>query len=312
MVSVGIDVARHHLDVAVHGTPTVWRLANTPDGIAEVVALVQPLRPACIVLEATGGFEWAVLAELRAADLPAARVHPGRVRAFARATGRLAKTDALDAHVLAHFAATLKPTATLIGSPEELELSAILTRRRQIVDMWVAERNRLITAPLSVQADLQAHIDFLEQRLSQLNDQFHDFLRQHAAWQETADLLDGVPGIGAVTAASLLAELPELGRIGKKQIAALVGVAPFNKDSGTQRGRRAIHGGRSQVRQVLYMATLAATRFNPVIRAYYQHLLQLGKLKKVALVACMHKLLLILNAIVRDRTPWACPTPATP
>jgi transposase len=246
------------------------------------------------------------------ADLPVARVHPSRVRAFAHAAGVLAKTDKLDARVLAHFAVALKPEPILLPRPFEQELGAILTRRRQVIDMLVAERNRLLTAPLTMRPDIQEYIAYLEARLRKLDDQFHDFIKHDADWRAKAKLLDDVPGIGPVTAATLLAELPELGRIGKKKIAALVGVAPINKDSGNQHGKRTIHGGRSQVRKVLYMATLSATRFNAVIRVFYQRLLLQGKLKKVALVACMNKLLSILNAILRDHRPWACSVRVTP
>lgn len=302
--SVGIDVSKAWLDVAVGAQEQPWRVANSTEGIADLVARLQPLQVELIVLESTGGLEGMVLAELHAAGLPVARVNPGRVREFAKATGQLAKTDRLDARILAQYAQVIRPDPVHLPSEDEQYLAALVSRRRQLTDMLVAEKNRLPTTPTRLQAGVRKHLAWLKAEIRTLEQEIEDFIRRTPLWREKDELLKSVPGIGDVTACTLLAELPELGQLNRKEIAALVGVAPFNRDSGRIHGKRHIHGGRTSVRTPLYMATLSATRFNPVIRTFYQHLLAKGKEKKVALVACMRKLLTILNAILRHHQPW--------
>jgi transposase len=263
-----------------------------------------------VVLEATGGYEVAVTAALGTAGVPVAVVNPRQVREFARGIGQLAKTDALDAAVLARFAEVVHPTPRPLPEAQAQELSALLTRRRQLLAMLIAERQRLATALLAVRPHISRHIRFLEAELADLDRQLRDAVQASPLWREQEDLLRSTPGIGPTTALALLAEVPELGQLTRKKIAALVGVAPFPCDSGKLRGRRIIWGGRARVRTALYMATLVATRHNPLIRAFYQRLCAAGKPKKVALVACMRKLLTILNAMVRHHTPWcAAATP---
>lgn len=301
---VGIDIAKARLDVAVHETGEVWVEANDGPGLSRLVARLKALQPSRMVLEASGGLEVPVLTELCAAGLPVALINPARAREFAKAKGLLAKTDRVDAQMLAHFAAALQPPLSRLPSQDEQRLAELVTRRRQVVEMLTAEQNRLSTAPARMHGRIQEHIDWLEAERAALNDEINDFIGQHPLWQDQARLLRSVPGIGPVTAATLLADLPELGHLNRKQIAALVGVAPFNQDSSRRRGKRRIKGGRTAVRSPLYMATLAATRFNPLIRIFYQRLLRAGKEKKVALTACMRKLLTILNAILRHQQPW--------
>jgi transposase len=308
---VGIDVAKAQLDVAVRPTGIQWVATNDEEGISALVARLQTLQPTLVVLEATGGREVPVTVALVAAGLPVAVVNPRQVRDFARAIGQLAKTDALDAQVLARFAEVVRPTPRPVPDAQAQELSALLARRRQLVAMLTAERQRLDTALPAVRRHIQRHITWLAQELADVDRTLRDLVRASSVWREQENLLRGVPGIGPTTAFTLLAELPELGRLSRKEIAALVGVAPLNCESGTLRGRRVVWGGRARVRTALYMAALVATRHNPVIRAFYQRLCATGKPKKVALVACMHKLLLILNAILRQRTPWRAPLAAT-
>jgi transposase len=306
-IYVGIDVAKAQLDVAVRPSAEQWVAAPDEEGIAALVARLQALRPTLIVLEATGGRELPVAAAVATAGLAVAVVNPRQVRDFARAIGQLAKTDALDAQVLARFAEVVRPTPRPLPDAQAQELSALLTRRHQLIAMRTAERQRLDTAVPRVRAHIQRHIAWLEQELADLDRTLHDALQASPLWREKEDLLRSVPGIGPTTALTLLAEVPELGRLDRKAIAALVGVAPFNCESGTMRGRRIVWGGRARVRAALYMATLAATKHNPTIRAFYQRLCTAGKPKKVALTACMHKLLLIANAILRHCIPWCAP-----
>lgn len=303
-VFVGIDVAQAHLDVGLRPGEAPWRVPYTEAGVAEVLDRLRPHRVALIVLEATGGLETALVAALAAAGLPVAVVNPRQVRDFARATGRLAKTDALDADVLAHFAEAVRPQARPLPDDATQALAALVTRRRQLQEMLVAEQNRLRLAPAPVQRGLQAHIAWLQRQVKDLDRDLTQAIRQSPAWRAQDDLLRSVPGVGPVLASTLVAELPELGRLTRRQIAALVGVAPLNCDSGQRRGPRRCWGGRAPVRATLYMATLAATQWNPVLRAFYQRLLAAGKLKKVALTACMRKLLTILNAMVKAGTRW--------
>jgi transposase len=305
---VGIDVSKETLDMAVHASEQRWRFANTDNGITEALACLEELSPALVVLEATGGMEYPLAAALAVAKIPVAVVNPRHVRDFARATGRLAKTDSIDAKVLAHFASAVHPTPRPLPDTQGQELKAILTRRRQLIEMLTAERNRLYSArSKAVKAHIRAHIAWLEKEMIQINDDLGHSIRETPVWEEKDDLLKSVPGVGPVLSTTILADLPELGLLDRKQIAALVGVAPFNRDSGHIRGQRAVWGGRAVVRSALYMATLVATRYNPIIRDFYRHLLSAGKPKKLALTACMRKLLTILNAMLKHKTPWHHP-----
>ena len=303
-VFVGIDVAKARLDVALHPSGATWTVPNSEAGIAGLVAQLQQLPVTHIVLEATGGLELPLLGALGAAALPAVAVNPRQVRDFAKALGRLAKTDRLDAQVLALFAERVRPALRPLPDQATQALSALVARRRQLVEMLTAEKNRRGQAPPTIQADIATHIAWLEGRLERLDKELGQHLKQSPLWRAQDDLLQSVPGVGPVLSRTLLADLPELGTLDRKQIAALVGVAPLNRDSGTLRGARTCWGGRAAVRAVLYMATVAATRCNPVIRAFYHRLCQAGKAKKVALTACMRKLLTILNAMLKHRTPW--------
>ncbi len=304
-IFIGIDVARDELVIAVRPAGALWPVANDPAAIAALVPRVQSYRPRLIVLEATGGLEVPLLAALGSAGLPVVAVNPRQVRDFAKARGTLAKTDALDAQVLAHFAAAVRPALRPLPDAATRELAALVTRRRQLVAMLVAEQNRRSSAPAAIRADIDAHLAWLRPRLTAVDTELHQAVRASPLWRAREDLLLSVPGVGPVTSLTLLAQLPELGTRNRKQIAALVGVAPLNRDSGAWRGRRTIWGGRAAVRAVLYMAALAGSRHNPVLRAFYQRLLAAGKPKKVALTACMRKLLTILNAMLKHRTPWA-------
>jgi transposase len=301
---VGIDVSKAHLDVAVRPSRESWRENRDESGIAALTTRLQALQPALVVLEATGGLEVEVVASLLTAQMPTCVVNPRQVRDFAKATGHLAKTDRIDAAVLAHFAQAVQPIPRPMPDTQTQALDALLTRRQQIVAMLTAEKNRLGSATRGLRPRIQAHLGWLQQELQDLNVTLYDEIRRTPAWREKDDLLQSVPGVGPVTACVMIAALPELGQLDRKQIAALVGVAPLNRDSGTIRGRRTIWGGRAAVRSILYMATLSATRHNPIIKAFYQRLIAAGKLPKVALTACMHKLLIILNAILRSGKPW--------
>jgi len=303
-IFVGIDVAKAQLDIALRPTGERWAVPNDDPSITALVARLHAVHPTLIVLEATGGYHRAAVAALAAAGLPVVVVNPRQTRDFAKATGQLAKTDALDARALAHFAEAVRPTPRLLPTAQEEELRALLARRRQLVAMRTAEGNRLGSALPSLHADLQAHIAWLDERLAALDDTLDTTLRASPIWRERETLYRSVPGIGPVSARTLLLDLPELGTLSRQRIAALAGVAPFNCDSGTMRGRRAIWGGRAPLRATLYMATLVAVRHNPVLKACYERLLAAGKAKKVALVACMRKLLTILNAMVKHQTPW--------
>jgi transposase len=301
---VGIDVSKGTLDVAVRPGGERRREANDPAGLAQVVRHLRRLGPALVVCEATGGWERPLAAALGAARLPVAVVNPRQVRDFAKSTGRLAKTDALDADVLARFAEAVKPEPRPLPDEVAQALGHLVTRRQQLIEMRTAETNRRQFTPGHLRPQLEEHIAWLTCRLEALDRELEQRLRASPLWRERDDLLRSVNGVGPVLSATLIAGLPELGRLGHKAVAALVGLAPFNQDSGTRRGRRAIRGGRAGVRHVLYMATLSAVRSNPILRSFYQRLLRAGKLKKVALVACMRKLLIILNAMARDRRQW--------
>jgi len=303
-VFVGVDVAKATLDVAVRPTSERWSVANDEPGIQSLVARLRPPGAVLVVLEATGGFEHAVAAALGAAGLGVVVANPRQVRAFARATGQLAKTDAIDAQILALFAERVRPTPRPLPDEAAQVLDALLTRRRQLIEMLVAEKNRLSASRRPVRHGITQHIRWLERQLGNVDHELEGAVQASPLWRAQDDLLQSVPGVGPVLSRTLLAELPELGALSRKQIAALVGVAPLARDSGTLRGRRTVWGGRAPVRAVLYMAAVAAARCNPVIRAFYRRLRAAGKPAKVALTACMRKLLTILNAMVRTQTPW--------
>jgi len=304
-VSVGIDVSKNTLDIAVHETGETWSSNNDSSGCAALATKLKQLKATSIVLEATGGFETLVTATLSAADLPVIVVNPRQVRDFAKATGQLAKTDRIDCRVLAHFAAAINPPMRPVKSDETHHLEALLARRRQIVEMLVAERNRLANNhDRAVVKDLNAHIVWLERRLKSSDDELQRVLKSSPAWRERDELLRSVPGVGPVLSLTLMAQLPELGHLNRREIAKLVGVAPFNWDSGQWRGSRHIWGGRAAVRSPLFMATLCAIRINPTIKVFYRRLIMAGKAPKVAIIACMRKLLTILNVMVKTQTSW--------
>jgi transposase len=307
---VGIDVAKARLDVAVRPTDDQWNVPNDEAGISQLVTRLQELAPVLIVLEATGGLELPLAAALAAAGLPLAVVNPRQVRDFAKAVGQLAKTDALDAQLLARFADVIRPTPRPLPAAQAQALSALLARRRQVIGMLVAEQQRLGTALSTVRPRIEAHIAWLRQELAQLDAELQATIRESPVWREKERLLRTVPGVGPVLSMTLVADLPELGQLNRKQIAALVGLAPLNCESGSLRGRRIIWGGRGRVRAALYMSTLVAVKHNPVLRAFYDRLLAAGKPKKVALIACMHKLLLTLNALLRQAVAWHPPAHA--
>lgn len=304
-VYAGIDVAKKSLDIAIHDTGQQWSFLNDDTGISTAVNHLKELAPALVVLEATGGIELPITAALAVAEIPVVVVNPRQVRDFAKATGRLAKTDIIDARVMAQFAAAVRPAPRPLIDTQTQELKDVLVRRRQIVEMVTAEKNRLNKAGNNVRRRIQEHIIWLEQELSDIDGELRRSIQASPLWREKDNLLKSTPGVGPVLSVTLLTELPELGTLNRRQIAALVGVAPLNRDSGTLRGKRTVWGGRAPVRAALYMATLVATRYNPVIRDFYQRLCGTGKAKKVALTACMRKLLTILNAILKHRTPWS-------
>lgn len=301
---VGIDVSQAHLDVAVYPSGEHWQTSNDNAGIGQLVERLKTVAADRIVLEATAGYELPVLAALGTAQLPVVAVNPRQIRDFARSTGRLAKTDALDALVLAQFAAVVLPEVRPLPDAATRELSALLARRRQLVDMRAAESNRLALALERVRPEIREHMRYLDKRIKQLDRELHDRLRASPLWREKDNLLRSIPGVGPVLSTTLLADVPELGTLHHKQLAALIGLAPLNRDSGRWRGKRSIWGGRAAVRAVLYMATMTAVRRNPVLKALYDRLISAGKLRKVALVACMHKLLRICNAVVSHRSTW--------
>jgi transposase len=308
----GIDVAQGWLDVAIHGLGQPWRVTADAEGIESLVGTLREQGVHLVVLEATGGYEVPVTAALGVAGIPVAVVNPRQVRDFARSLGKLAKpvlseaegTDRLDAQVLAHFGAATQPEPRPLLDAQAQELQALVARRRQVLQMHAAELQRRQRALPVVHQRIDRVLAVLEQELEDLDRDLHDRLRQSPLWREQEDLLRGVPGVGPALTFSLLADLPELGTLSSKQIAALVGVAPLNRDSGRWRGKRAVWGGRANVRAALYMPTVVAVRWNPVLRDFYQRLVAGGKPKKVALVACMRKLLVILNAMLKHGTPW--------
>jgi transposase len=301
---VGIDVSKRWLEVNVYGECQTHKVSNDAEGQQALIEQMKALQPRLIVFEATGGYESRAAQALRAAGYAVAVVNPTRVRRFAEGLGILAKTDKIDAQVIAQFAAVVQPPANGAQSPLEEQLAAFVERRRQLLVALVAEKNRLSTCPACVRDDIDAHIAWLEERIDQLEVEIQICISQKPEWQARAEIIDSVPGVGAVTASTLVAELPELGQCNRQQIAALVGLAPFNKDSGPKKGKRRIFGGRSDIRRTLFMATFSASKHNPVIRAFYQSLLSRGKEKMVALTACMRKLLVIINALVKKGEVW--------
>jgi transposase len=303
-VFVGVDVSKARLDVALTNSDKSWSVTNASDGIAQLVERLRELGPALVVMEATGGFEVPIAAALAAAEIPVVIANPRQVRDFAKATGQLAKTDAIDAHILALFAERVRPQVRPLPDEDARVLDAIVGRRRQVIDMITAEKNRLGFAVPALHKNIEEHITWLERQLEKVDTDLDRRIRKSPVWMAKHNLLRDVPGVGPNLARTLIAELPELGRLSHKEIAALVGVAPLNRDSGLFRGKRMIWGGRASVRSALYMSILSATKWNPVIRVFYLRLRAQGKPPKVAMVACMRKLLIILNAMVRNDQPW--------
>ena len=310
---VGIDVAKAPVDVAVRPMDEGWTVSHDDAGIRQLVSQLKTLEPVMVLLEASGGFELPLVAALATEAVPVVVVNPRQVRDFAKATGKLAKTDALDAEVLAHFAEAVRPPVRPLRDAETQALNSLVTRRHQVMIMLVSEKNRLGAAgTAAVRPRIKAHIGWLEQELNDLDESLRRTLRQSPVWREKDNLLRTVSGVGEQVPLTPLAYLPELGTLNRRQIASLVGVAPFNRDSGTLRGKRTVWGGRARVRAALYMGALVASRFNPVIRDFYQRLLASGKPKKLALTACMRKLLVILNSILKHCAPWRAERARTP
>jgi transposase len=304
---IGVDIAKTSFEFVAHGDDRHFSLSNDEAGIQQAIRQIKQFSPELIVLEATGGFELPLVAALSMANLPVVVINPRQVRNFAKATGHLAKTDAIDAVVLAHYAAVVKPAVRAIPDAEMTLLKEIVSRRQQLVGILVAERNRLGTAHNHVVKEgIQSHIDWLKKELDDTDDELRRQIEGSPVWQAKDDLLQTVPGIGPITSATLLANLPELGTLNRHQIASLAGVAPFNRDSGIMRGKRSVWGGRARVKTAIYMATIVAVRWNAKIKEFYQRLCSSGKAKKVALVACMRKFLIILNTMLKNNTPWRC------
>lgn len=301
---VGIDVSKATLDVYLRPSAEQFQVVNQESGIAELVKRLQAFEIQQVIVESTGGLELEVAQALQDADMALSIINPRQGRDFAKASGKLAKTDQIDAAVLAHFGEAIQPPITVLASDQDRALQDAVTRRRQLVEMLSAEKNRRSSLRAKMRENVNRHIEWLEEQIEELDQDIEQLGQTKAEWRSRLDLLKSVPGVGPVIATTLVAALPELGSVSDKRISALVGVAPFNRDSGKFRGNRTIWGGRANVRAVLYMGTLSAVRHNPKLKAFYQHLLEQGKAKKVALVACMHKLLRILNAMMRDRKAW--------
>jgi len=302
---VGIDVSKDQLDIHVRPSDQHRCFANDDTGMASLVEFIQPLQPELIVIEATGGYQHQVVAMLVDNQFQVAVVNPRWMRDFARSIGQLAKTDKIDASVLSFYAQVVKPQPRLLPDDSRDELRAILNRRRQILDMIIAERNRQALAPKKIRRQIQTHIDWLQKRLNESNDDLHRHIENSPVWKAKDEILQSAPSVGPITSMTLLAALPELGQLNRQEISALVGLAPINRDSGKQRGHRCIQGGRASVRQILYMCILSAIRHNAVIRSFYQRLVLAGKPRKVAIVACMRKMLTILNAMLKSNAKWS-------
>jgi len=305
-VYVGIDVSKERLDMAVIPSERRWTYPNNEVGIKQIVTNLKEMSQALVILEPTGGLETLLASTLWAEGIKLAIVNARQIRDYARAMGKLAKTDKLDALVMAEFGAAAKPESRPPRDEESEEIKATVSRRRQLVEILTAERNRLATARKHVKPNISAHIEWLRKEIENLDRELRQQVEASPIWREKDNLLKSIPGVGNILSVTLLAELPELGTLNRKQIAALVGVAPFNRDSGLMKGKRCVWGGRASIRAVLYLAALVGTRYNPVIRAFYQQLLERGKAKKVALVACMRRLLTIMNAIIKHQTAWQC------
>jgi transposase len=304
---VGVDISKERLDIGVSREGESWQANNDEVGIRNTANRLVEIQPALVVVESTGGLETALVVELCARQIPVALVNPGRVREFAKSLGLLAKTDKLDAHLLARYGKAAELQPSVLPSTDIQHLSALMSRRRQLIQILSMEKNHFLSTALNLRPRLQEHIAWLEQELDRLTEEIQQAIQATPLFKEKEHILRSAKGVGRITASILLSDLPELGQLDRKKIAALVGVAPFNNDSGRRRGPRRVKGGRSSVRNVLYMAALVASRFNPVIKRFYQRLVAAGKKKKVALVACMRKLLTILNAMIRDMTPWKSP-----
>jgi transposase len=307
---VGIDVCKQRLDVAIRPIGEVLSVANDETGVKHLTKVLRKWSPQLIVLEATGGYERGATSSLMKAGLAVAVVNPRQVRSFARALGKLAKTDPIDANILAHFAEAVQPPVRPVVDQQQEEIGQLVARRRQLVEMMVAERNRRVSASGSVQRDIDATLRFLQTRLDKVNNEMRALISKHPEWSLKAKILNTVPGVGSVLISSMIADLPELGSLNHKQVAALVGVAPFNNDSGGLKGRRRIWGGRSHLRSLVYMSVISGIRCNEKIQAFYRRLVAAGKAPKVAIVACMRKLLVILNAMLRTEQEWRSATPS--
>ena len=303
-IYAGIDVSKATLDVAISNQTEIKSYPNHESGIKQIVRYLKKQELTLTVMEATGGLEKLLAASLVEASIPVVVVNPRQVRDYAKAKGKLAKTDSIDAGILAEFGIDIHPEVRPLSDKQTDEIKAILVRRQQLMDMITMENNRLWPADIKVLPSIQDHLNWLKQELKNIDNDLNDKIQKSPIWREKDNLLQNVPGVGPVLSITLMGVLPELGTLTRKQIAALAGVAPFNRDSGKYRGKRTTKGGRTRVRSALYMATLVATRYNPVIKAQYTHLIEMGKVKKVALVACMRKMLTILNAILRDNKPW--------
>jgi len=303
-VFVGIDVGKDVLFVAVRPFGESLEIPNREDGIADLVKRLRFLEPTLVVMEATAGYETPVAVAIYRAGIPVVVSNPRLVRSFARATGRLAKTDKIDAGVIAHFAEVIRPEPRRLDDPDEERLGQLVRRRKQLLRMIVMEKNRVAKGPMGMRKDIQKHLDWLAKELERIDQTLSNFIQASPIWSAKNELLQSVPGIGKVGAQAIMSDLPELGKLNRKQIAALVGVAPLNRDSGNYKGRRSIWGGRAHIRTVLYMVAVVASRCNPVIRDFYKRLCEAGKPKKVALTACIRRLLAILNAMMRNGTRW--------
>ncbi len=304
---VGIDVGKDWLDIAIWEHDETWQVSNDAAGVEQLLDWMVDWQPELVVLEATAGYEQMAAQELLLSGFAVAIANPTRVRALAKASGKLAKTDRIDAHLIAEFAAKMQPAPMEPRDELEMRLRALVSRRAQLVDMRTAESNRRGMAHGSMRADIQEHIDWINERLEALEAEIRKLFESLPAWQEKYALLNSIPGVGFITAITILAELPELGQLNRQKIAALAGLAPFNRDSGKMRGKRRIFGGRKEVRRVLYMACMSAKKHNPVIRKFFNRLEGNGKIFKVAITACMRKMLTIINAMIRDMQPWQAP-----
>lgn len=307
---VGIDVGKTWLDVAVYGNDTVWHVSNDEEGVLKILARMKELKSKLIAVEATGGYEQLLVRTLLLNGLPVAVLNPTRVRALAKATGKLAKTDVIDARLIAEYAFKIQPPVLAPKKDPEIRLEELVTRREQLVEMCAAEQNRLGTVHESLAGDIREHIEWLKARIQALEAEINALIDKMPSWREQAERLDSIPGVGVITAVTVLAEMPELGQLDRQKIAALAGLAPFNRDSGQKRGKRRIFGGRKGARRVLYMACLSAIKCNPIIRSLYLRLMEKGKVFKVAITACMRKLLTIMNAMVRDKVNWRVQVPS--